>query len=279
MTRRRPARRPAAEPDRRVDLHLHTTRSDGELEPWALVEALARRGLHTLAITDHDVPPALPAGATAVGPRTLRLLHAAEVSALHDGVEQHILVYFPSGMPDDFAAFLRSRARARAERYERAREQIGLPGLPPAGPEAWAGEVALTRDHLARALVREGHAAHLGEAYKRWCGRTAGLVPPVDIGLPAVLDTARSAGGLPVWAHPNVDAAPALAPIFAGMGLLGLEVERPSLRGHERDALATLAAGLGLVATGGSDHHGFGQVPGRYRVRESAVGAFFARLG
>ncbi len=266
-----------------LDLHLHSTLSDGELAPLAVVEGCARRGLGMIALTDHDVAPQLPAGPHQVGDRSIHLLHAAELSGTIEddegSVELHILAYFGGEMPADFRALLTARAQSRARRYETARESIGLAGVAPADAAAHAGQRALTRHHLARALVAAGHVPTVDAAFRTHCRRQHGHVPPVDFTAEQAIAAIRDAGGLAVWAHPRLDQVDRWLPRLIGFGLEGMECVRPSLSGPSSAVLLQAAHQHGLVPTGGSDFHGWGRRLGDFRFRAPLAAGFLDRLG
>lgn len=241
----------------RLDLHMHSSLSDGRLSPQRVLERCARGGLDVISLTDHDLPPALAAGDHTVAGRRIRVLHGVELSTMHEGTEQHLLVYFRDQMPTDFAEFCRRLVVARADRYDEARENIGLPGIPAADEAARRGDRALTRTHLAQALVQAGHARTKDEAFDRWIGEHAGLVPPVAVDFLDALDTARAAGGVTSWAHPSLRRVQSWGKTFAEAGLDALEVFRPSHGRNRREALLQQAWRHGLHMTGGSDYHGW----------------------
>ena len=277
--RRRRAKRRSIEAhipiEPRLDLHLHSTASDGRYPPGEVLKTCAERGLFTVALTDHDVPPSLPAGPHTFGNRTIRLLHAAEVSALHDGLELHFLAFFRGEMPIRFVDFLRGRARARAQRYDLAAKVLGLP---PADAEAHEGRRALTRLHLARALVEAGQVGSVQSAFHGPLSRSRGLVPGIDLPVEEALQTMHACGAISVWAHPRLDHARQYLPYFAELGLQGVEAYRPSASLTQRAALARMALEHGMVVTGGSDWHGWGGRLGSFRVRASEVAPFLHRL-
>jgi predicted metal-dependent phosphoesterase TrpH len=249
----------------RLDLHLHSTLSDGKLDPDALLRRCAEGRLDLVALTDHDLAPQVPAGWQTIAGRRICVLHAAEVSGVWQGRELHLLVYFPGEMPQDFRDFLVARARHRAERYEAARASIGLPGVAPPDDAAWRGERAITRHHLSRALVDAGHVGDTPAAFRTYTGSRHGHVPPVDLPWEQALATARAAGGFTSWAHPRFDDAKAFTKSFKGMGLQALEAIRPGLGHHGRAVLQRLAHKHGLLVTGGSDWHGWtGGAPGQF---------------
>ena len=248
----------------RLDLHCHSTASDGRYPaPFVLERALAS-GLDVLALTDHDLAPVLPHGfmerpADARGrtQKPLRIVHGAEITGAHEGKEYHLLVYFPGEMPTKFADFCKSRARFRAVRYDSTCERLGLPDR--ASPEALAGDRALTRHHLAHALM-----ARAGEngAVRTWMDcfgllRNPLNVPLCDLPYTEAIAIARDAGGTTSWAHPPLDAAQRFVEVFARAGLQALEGVRPRTDKPTKNGLKRLAAKHRLLLTGGSDWHGW----------------------
>jgi predicted metal-dependent phosphoesterase TrpH len=269
----------ALPPGARLDLHMHSDRSDGRLTPGEVLRACADGGLHAVALTDHDLAPALPAGRHTVGLRTLHMIHGAEMSGHHRGVELHLLVYFPGEMPADYRTFCAERARARADRYAGAAQRLGLPGVPPPDEAARSGERALTRFHLSQALVDAGHAPDVNAAFARYTGSAHGLVPLIDISAVDVIASARAAGGVVSWAHPELARAREWAAELTSAGLQGLEGLRPGLSTRDRNGFRRLARRLGLFLTGGSDYHGWR--PGRlgdFGVPRRELGGFLDAL-
>ncbi len=244
------------QPGTRFDLHLHTDRSDGRFGTEEVLERCARGGLEVVALTDHDLPAEVAPGPLQIGGRSLHLIGGAEVSGMHEGREFHLLVYFPGAVPEGFHAFCADMVRGRAIRYQTAVERLGLP-IDGATPAALAGDKALTRLHLARALVDNGHVSHVGEAFTLHLGDAHGIVPPIGLSFLDAIRISRSHGGVTSWAHPSAADARRHAATFAAAGLQGLEVLRPRLPATERRTLARIARDLGLFLTGGSDWHGW----------------------
>lgn len=245
----------------RLDLHMHSLRSDGLKAPETLVEEARRGGLDLIAITDHDCEPDLPHGPQLLRGQRLHLLHAVELSGMHAGHELHLLVYFPGEMPVAFRQLCRRLCRARALRYEQACEAMGCADLAPPDEDARQGRRALTRTHLSRELVERGHARDLSDAWQRFTSQRRGLVPEVEPAFTDLIAQAAAHGGLSSWAHPSLDHLDAL-PLFVAAGLRALETARPRLGLAEQATLQRLAHKHGLLQTGGSDHHGFpGQRP------------------
>lgn len=264
----------------RLDLHMHSDRSDGRFSPRRVLEKCALGGLDVIALTDHDLPPVLRAGKHEVGGHSIRVLHGVELSTMHEDSEQHLLVYFKDEIPADFADFCRGWVIARADRYDEARENIGLGGVPPADEAARRGERSLTRTHLSMALVDAGHARDMDEAFDRWVGERAGKVPAVGLSLLDAIAAARAAGGVTSWAHPSTRKAESWAPMLAAAGLDALEVYRPSHSRSKREALLRVAFNNGLHTTGGSDFHGWrpGQL-GAFSVASRLMRPLAHRLG
>ena len=143
----------------RLDLHLHTTRSDGGVTEEALLLLAGQRRLDVIAITDHDQAPSLPAGQHDVAGHPVWLLHGAEVSAIHAGREIHVLAFFPAEVPDAFRAFLAGRRVERRERYVATRAAFGLATGDDVEGKAW------TRFHLAQELVEAGIVKNMSAAF------------------------------------------------------------------------------------------------------------------
>lgn len=238
----------------RLDLHLHTNRSDGRASPEEVLLAAAAGSLDVVAPTDHDVPPGLPAGTHTVGDREVRVVAAAEVSGIQDGHELHLLVYFPGEMPLPYQRWLTGRAQARAGAYDAAASRLGLPL---AGAEAHAGTRAVTRHHLAKALVLAGGAPSFSEAFPAFA--RAGVGPLIDLPFAEALSVARDAGGWTSWAHPSLPAVQRWLGQFAGWGLHAVETLRPRQDRPTRNGLKRAAAKHKLGITGGSDWHGWNE--------------------
>lgn len=271
---------PPTRPGTRFDLHLHTDRSDGRFSQEEVLDRCARGGLEVIALTDHDFAPDLQPGVHQLGSHRLHVLAGAEVTGVHDGRELHLLVYFPGDVPTGFREFCRRQTVARARRYALAVDNLGLPDLAAPDARALGGDKALTRLHLAHALVDSGHATDVRDAFTRWLGKQHGHVPQVEFPFVEAIRTARAHGGVTSWAHPVVDHVRRYLPTFVAAGLQGLEVLRPRTRGSHRRALRRMARQHGLLITGGSDWHGWhdqGDL-GLFSVRGHEIRAFLDAL-
>lgn len=270
---------PTLHPNARVDLHMHSDRSDGRYAPEHVLKLAGESGLDVIALTDHDLPAQLPVGPQEVEGHTVHVLHAVEVSGWHGDQELHLLVYFPGEMPEDFRLFCTELAKHRADRYERALENLALEGVTPPDQASRDGERAITRLHLAQALVDAGHAENLRQAFGKWVGNHTAKVPHVTLSMADAIARARAAGGLTSWAHPSLDQARAYLPELVDLGVQGVEVFRPRVGSKTRRELGRFSRRHKIVATGGSDWHGwYRHELGEFSVQAQQLGGFFQAL-
>jgi predicted metal-dependent phosphoesterase TrpH len=251
-----------------IDLHAHSTRSDGVLPPATLVQHVAAAGVTTFSLTDHDTIAGyrdLVAGR--VVPDGMTLLPGVEINALVTrdlGLwewELHILGF---GMdPDDerFERVLATQRSARRVRFERTvalLRDLDMPIDAQVAELATDTDDALGRPTIARALMRAGFASSVEDAFSRIIGHGGpGYVRREGLGPEDAIDAIRSAGGLPVLAH--FREAPDRQDVLRELidaGLAGLEVYYRAFDQPTVDAMAAVAASNGLIATGGSDYHG-----------------------
>jgi 3',5'-nucleoside bisphosphate phosphatase len=244
-----------------VDLHAHTSASDGGDDPRALVEAAAAAGVEVLAVTDHDTVAAV-AEARAAGRRLgVEVLAGCELTAQVGDRVVHVLLYGEGLLAPDLADAVEAARRGRHERNlaigERLRKLTGV-GYEEAA--AVAGDSALSRAHFARALVARGAVADVAEAFDRFLssGRPA-YVPAPSVSVTDAVALAGKAGGVAVLAHPgrlgDGERDRVLAEALAA-GVDGVEVWHSQHDAALRRSLARLVDGRGLLATGGSDYHG-----------------------
>jgi predicted metal-dependent phosphoesterase TrpH len=250
----------------RIDLHCHSTASDGTLTPAELVTAGARAGLDVLAITDHDTTGGW-AQAAAARPPGLRLVRGAELSCRWYGVQPPIALHLLAYLFDPDEPRLRADlARVRAERERRAERIVDLlraDGVDISWPEvhAYAQGGSVGRPHIAQALIRAGLVRDTRAAFApRWLGGRY-FVPKADLDVFEAVRAVRAAGGVSVFAHPRATARGRIVPDrliveLAGAGLAGLEADHEDHTPRERAHVRALADELGLVATGSSDFHG-----------------------
>ncbi|MER6755668.1 PHP domain-containing protein [Micromonospora echinofusca] len=253
-------------PAPRIDLHTHSTASDGTLGPAELVRAAAESGLDVVAITDHDTTAGW-APALAALPAGLSLVRGAELSCRWYGEEPpvplHLLAYlFDPDMPELVAELARVRA-AREERGERIVALLRADGIDVSWSEILAGAAGGTvgRPHIAQALIRAGLVTTTTEAFgPDWLGERYRL-PKEDIDVFRAVRLVRAAGGVPVFAHPRASRRGRIVPDeliadLAAIGLAGLEADHEDHSPAERAHVRALADELGLLVTGSSDFHG-----------------------
>ena len=254
----------------RLDLHMHTSFSDGLHAPEKVVSLAIAGGLDAIAITDHDnTQGVVPAQRAARG--RIRVIPGVEMSARWRGESIHVLGYFvdPAAKPlMEHYRDLHARRDARMRRIvaRLAEQGVHLP-LGRVGEERASGVVPYTRPHLARALVREGYASSVSDAFDRHIGADCPAYVLVESPTPEeVIEAIREAGGVAVWAHPPLGLVDELLPRMVDAGLAGLEAYRPWSPGV-REAVAAHARRAGLFVTGGSDWHG--------RDTDGELGDFF----
>lgn len=266
-----------------LDLHLHSTCSDGALAPADLVAAAQHAGLDMIALADHDTVTGTAAARAAAAARGgIEVLGAIEITCFRDGAELHLLGYGFDARDAGIAALTARAGEARRERMAAMVARLRSLGVQVAGDDVVAEPecASIGRMHLARALVRRGAAGTVAEAFARYIGDgAAAYVPSRGPAVAEAIATVRMAGGLAVWAHPSLVDARHFGPLVE-CGLDGVEVLRPSLAPVDSAALEQAARDVGLLATGGSDWHG-GPRPalGSWFVTERHVGAFLERLG
>jgi 3',5'-nucleoside bisphosphate phosphatase len=267
-------------PSIRLDLHLHTTRSDGRHEPDVVLERCARGGLDVVALTDHDLATSVSPGVHRIGERDLLVIAGAEISGMLGGREHHLLVYFPGEVPEGFRSFCAAQCQERAVRYVRALDALGITDVAPPGPAAERGERSVTRHHLARGMVSAGHVTNVREAFARFLGDAHPYVPPLSTSFVQAIHVARSFGGITSWAHPPVAQLEPMVPELAAAGLHGLEAFRPAATSGDRKKVRSAAQRHGLVLTGGSDWHGWGDEGdlGLFRVLSNEIRPFLDLL-
>jgi predicted metal-dependent phosphoesterase TrpH len=243
-----------------IDLHLHTTASDGRLSPDDLVRAARSAGLSTIAVTDHDTVAGVPAAVQAGQAAGVTVVAGIEVTAVHAGLDVHVLGYFLDIEDRELAAFLEGQRADRRRRIAEILERLASLGAPVALPlEAERPEPgrALGRPMVARALVQAGHAASIADAFDRFLseGRPA-FVPRRGASPSEVVTRIARAGGLSSYAHPGKTGRDDLIAPMVEAGLAAIEVIHPDHGADEVGRYRRLAGEFGLAATGGSDYHG-----------------------
>jgi predicted metal-dependent phosphoesterase TrpH len=262
----------------RIDLHTHTTASDGILAPESLVDEAKARGVGLLAVADHDTTAAVDAAIEAGRRAGVEVWPAVELSCDVPDGEVHILGYFIDhrlAWMQQLLGRLQDGRERRAERMVERLAALGAP-IPLARVKALADGGAIGRPHVARALLEAGHVKSVSEAFDQFIGRHGpAYVERVKMTPVQAVGVIRAAGGLAVLAHPGWGFQDATLPDLVAGGLDGIEVYYPDHAPHQVEHYAALAARCGLLVTGGTDFHGSGlatRVPlGSQYVPESIV--------
>ena len=244
-----------------IDLHLHTTASDGTLRPSALVERAQQAGIRTLSVTDHDTMVGVPAAAEAAAGLGLEFLPGIEITAVLGRRDVHVLGYFLDPGPPGLESFLQAQLK---DRLERARKMIGL--LRDLGAplnmdtlleQSEADGRAVARPLIARALVQARHVSSEQEAFDRWLGDGRPAYVPRQGASPAdVVRLISRVGGVSALAHPGLLDRDDLIPSLAKAGLAALEVYHSEHDSSKQAHYTKLATQHDLAASGGSDYHG-----------------------
>lgn len=247
-----------------VDLHTHSTRSDGTDTPTQVIEAAASAGLSAVALTDHDTLDGVAEAEAAADRLGLGFVPGTELSVEWPTGAMHMLVYFlwePTGPLQDALGAIR---RGRDERNQHIANRLGELGLEMTYDEVVteAGGGVVGRPHFAAVMIAKGYVADMASAFDRYLGvgRPA-YEPRLRLEAHEAIRLARASGAVSVIAHPHTigvsadDYAAAFADLAAA-GLGGIEAYYSEYSVEMRLHLARIADRLGLVATGGSDYHG-----------------------
>ncbi len=238
-----------------IELHCHTTCSDGQLTPAALVKAAATAGIRVLAITDHDTLAGWAEAREAAQGYGLEIIPGIELSTTSGGHPLHLLGFFPH--EEKLLGPLQERQDQRRYRAAAMVDRLAAMGFPVQLPSL---AQAPGRPHIAQALVKAGHVRSVREAFDRFLRDNGpAYIPYAPFSAVAGVRLLRSCGAVPVWAHPGLFRGGGLVKTLSGLveaGLLGLEVYHPEQDLGLRRTLLRLCDHYGLIATGGSDYHG-----------------------
>jgi 3',5'-nucleoside bisphosphate phosphatase len=243
-----------------IDLHLHTTASDGTLSPPELVHKARAAGLFTISITDHDTTAGCEAAREAARAAGLDLVPGIEISAVADGRDVHLLGYFIDTASGSLRAFLDTQREERLRRVAEMGERLAALGVPvdvaPILASAARGR-SVGRPQIASALLAAGYVTTRDEAFDRFLeyGGPA-YVPRRGASPEDVIDIIHGAGGVASLAHPGVMHRDELIAPLAGAGLDALEALHSDHDDAAEARYRDLARELGLLVTGGSDFHG-----------------------
>lgn len=250
-----------------IDLHAHTTASDGSLTPTELVDAASALGLAALAVTDHDTIAGLGEAKAAAQNASLTLVSGVELSVEDDAGRFHLLGYCFNPDNETLAQTLTEIRAARAERNQRMAAKMTELGLPvtmdDVRAEAGDGGEVIARPHFAAALIKKGVVNSVKEAFDRYLSTGKPLYLPKKVLTPAdAIALLHDAGGVAVMAHPGLipmgddTLTERIQSLAQDNALDGLEAHYSQHTAAQTERFLALARKNGLIVTGGSDFHG-----------------------
>jgi predicted metal-dependent phosphoesterase TrpH len=244
-----------------IDLHTHTTASDGRRTPPDLVAYAAVSGVTVLSVTDHDTVAGCEPAAAASVAAEIEFVPGIEITAFRDNVDVHVLGYFIDVHAPVFLKFLEEQRHRRIERARQmiarlANDGISLDADAILRPGLDDPTKSVGRPWIARALVEGGYAATTGEAFDRWLARgRPAYVPRLAASPEEVLGRIHEAGGVASLAHPGLLRRDTWIPELADAGLDALEAYHIEHDRERTEHYVSLAGRLGLALSGGSDYH------------------------
>jgi len=246
-----------------VDLHTHSTASDGTLPPERVVETAKRCNLSAIALTDHDSIAGVDSARAAGDRLGIRVVAGCELSAFQDDHEVHLLALHLTRLQtlERRLQELRALRHDRAEKIVARLNELGIPvTLEEVLQQSDGGAVG--RPHVARALMARGAVTDFKDAFVRYLGSGGrAFVPKARLSIEDAIEIAHEAGGLAIWAHPAEGGRRERLEPLVNAGLDGVEVKHPSHSADDVKSLQALADYFGLVVSGGSDWHGSSEGP------------------
>lgn len=245
-----------------IDLHLHTTASDGRLSPAQLVERAKASGLTTISVTDHDTVAAIAEVTDVATALNIRVVNGIEITAVDDGRDVHMLGYFFDRESATLSAMLEHQRALRVTRVREIGARLAALGMvidvePVLLAAAARPGSSVGRPQVARELVRAGYATSVQDAFDKWLasGRPA-YVTRTGPSPATIVDAIHDAGGIASMAHPGVTRRDDLIGPLAEQGLDAIEVYHSDHTPEAQQHYQLLATRRGLLVTGGSDFHG-----------------------
>jgi predicted metal-dependent phosphoesterase TrpH len=267
-----------------IDLHTHTTASDGRCTPEELAARAAAAGVTTLGLTDHDTVGGCAAAAEACSRLEIDFVAGIEITAVTPSRDVHVLGYFIDLNAPDLQHFLAGQRRSRADRVREMFRRLADHGIHLDADSILAPGLAdptraIGRPWIARALVAGGHVSSVAEAFDRWLGRgRPAFVPRTGAAPHEVFALIHDAGGLASLAHPVLVGHDEWIPGFADAGLDALEAFHSDHSWADTERYLGFARQLDLVVTGGSDYHADDEHGGRGPGSTSLPREHFERL-
>src|SRR5262245_18186130 len=246
-----------------VDLHVHSTASDGSRRPADVIREAKRVGLAALALTDHDTLDGLPEALATGAQLGVRVVPGIELSAVEGDSETHILGLHLSDTREmeHRPVELREMRRSRAERIVLRLNELGVQ-IEFAAVLEQAGGGAIGRPHVARVMIAEGRAIDFRDSFERYLGNGRPAYVSKDrLAIVDAMQLIHRAGGLAVLAHPAHTGTLERITAFVEQGIDGVEVRHPSHSTEDMNRLLALVDHFSLVPSGGSDWHGAADGP------------------
>ncbi|NQT20225.1 MAG: PHP domain-containing protein [Planctomycetes bacterium] len=260
-----------------ADLHVHTSCSDCAFTPREVVELAARAGLNMVAITDHDTTEGVAEAQQAGRRAGVEIIPGVEISAYHGEEEFHIIGLYVDNTNVAFLESLKTFRKARRDRIFEIVERLEKIGVHLDGREVLdqADSGSPTRAHVAHALVENGYADNVGEAFALYIGDSGpGFVPKRYMTVEKSISEIRSLGGVSILAHPGLTDRDGYIALFVEMGISGLEAFYSTYSRAQTRHYLDIAQRMDLLVSGGSDFHGKNQdnsFLGRFRVPAAFV--------
>jgi predicted metal-dependent phosphoesterase TrpH len=243
-----------------IDLHLHTTASDGLFEPAALVDLAWRAGIRTMSVTDHDTVAALLEAENAATASGIAFVSGIEITAVHDSRDVHVLGYFIDRDDAALVGFLERQRADRVRRVEEMADKLAVLGKPVNRAELLAPRRSgrsLGRPMVAKALVRAGHVADTRQAFDQLIGEgKPAFIPRCGPSPADVIDIINRAGGIASLAHPGLLKRDELIPGMIDAGLTAVEAFHSEHDAPTTQRYLAFAERHGILVSGGSDYHG-----------------------
>lgn len=242
-----------------IDLHLHSTASDGTATPQELVRYALKLNLKAIAITDHDSVEGIPVALKESRRQNIEVIPGVELSSDLNGLDVHFLGYFIDYQNRWLRRHLKKLHQSRYERALKMVEKLREAGVKIFFEDvlAEAREGTVGRAHVARVMIKEGYIDTIEEAFERYIGRQAPCYVEKYVYTPEdVIRIIKKVGGVAIFAHPGLTRCDEKIPEFVQAGVAGLEVYHSEHTPEQAEYYLEMARKNGLVITGGSDCHG-----------------------
>lgn len=272
-----------------IDLHMHTTASDGRQTPDDLVARAWGAGIRVMSVTDHDTMAGVGPATRAAEPRGMTVVPGIEITSVHGGRDVHVLAYFLPESAPGLQEMLSTQRRLRVERAVEIASRLATLGVPIDADAlvraaSAAGGKSVARPQIAQALIDAGHVETIADAFDRYLGEDSPAYVPHSGASPAdVVALVTAGGGIASLAHPGYRPKDEIIPVLVDAGLEAIEVYHSSHDEAQQRHYLDFARRYGLLVTGGSDYHGEGarraEFFGRVQLPQEDFDALLARAG